>query len=150
MKHFSMYEVKISSVGCEVFAKAVNKLESVDLGCCEDLSENQLLEMFRVMSLGTSLKRLGSPEGQWNLTAIDQIKNIEKVDPQVLAKAVNNLDEAHFYFGGSENYDEGEKCNLTLAQIIAFFKELNTKTSLKTIIRPTVESDLVDWEVFDF
>jgi hypothetical protein len=58
MKHLSMIGMNkdLSEVDAEVFAEAVNKLESVAFDA--DLDEDLIVEMFNVMSRGTNLKHL--------------------------------------------------------------------------------------------
>jgi len=108
----------------EVFAKAVNKLESVDLGW-NDMSEELIKAFFRVMSEGTELKMLGTFPEHNDLEKFDHIR---KVDPVILARAVNNLE--------SVKIDMQLVCGdgLTDDQKIAIFKHLNLKTKLKAVI----------------
>ena len=46
-------------------------------------------EMVNVMSCGTNLKTFGMPDNQ---IAVDSFNYILEVDPEVLAKALNNLE----------------------------------------------------------
>ena len=114
MKHLSLIDMNkhSSKVGAEVFAKAVNKLESEGLD--EDLPEKQLKEMFKVMSLGTNLKTIGMLSDQ---IAVDAFLNISEVGDIVLAKALNNLECVRIDFGSE---DECTGCHLRYPQLIAF------------------------------
>ena len=87
MKHLHMIGMNkdMSEVDAEVFAEAVNKLETVAF----DLDEDLIVEMFNVMSRGTNLKIFGMPDNQ---IAVDAFDYILEVDPEVLAKALNNLE----------------------------------------------------------
>jgi len=99
----------------KILAMAVNKLEDFWFsGGFEEFSEDQIKMIFKEMSLGTNLKSL----------ALEDFQHIDKVEPETLARALNNV----------ESVDLGES-NLTLAQYVAFFKQLNNKTNLKTIVR---------------
>ena len=108
----------------EVFAKAVNKLESVDLEF-NDLSEDLTKALFKVMSEGTNLKMLGTFPEHNDLEKYDHIR---KVDPEILGRAVNNLE--------SVKIDMQLVCGdgLTDGQKIAIFKQLNLETKLKAVI----------------
>ena len=88
MKHLHMIGMNkdMSEVDAEVFAEAVNKLESVAF---DALDEDLIVEMFNVMSRGTNLKIFGMPDNQ---IAVDAFDYILEVDPEVLAKALNNLE----------------------------------------------------------
>jgi hypothetical protein len=93
MKHLELTNLNLSLVSPTLFAKAVNKLESFLYGLCE-LSESQVLEMFRIMSLGTNLKKLGTYYGdkEYEETSsetmgMDKMEHIELVEPEILAKA---------------------------------------------------------------
>jgi len=105
----------VKDIDPEILAKSVNKLKIVYLGGSGEPSENQLQVIFKEMSLETNLNNL----------AVEEFQHIEKVDPETLAKALNNMKSVKLF---------GE-CNLTLAQYVAFFKQLNIKTKLKTIER---------------
>ena len=106
----------LTEIDPKTLAIAVNKLESFDFGDFGELSESHTKEMFTVMSLGTNLKILD----------VESIKHIDAVDPETLAKAVNNLESVQF---------DLEDSNLTLAQYIAIFKRFGTQRKLKTIRR---------------
>jgi len=129
LKHLELGNMNLKVISPELFGKAVNRLESFYYGFCE-VSESQVLEMFRVMSLGTSLKNLGECppcEG----FSFDEMEHIELVDPVTLAKAVNNLESLHLDRGANSD----DRPRLTLAQLVAIIKQLNIKTSLKKIWR---------------
>jgi len=129
LKHLELCTMDLKVISSELFAKAANKLESFYYGFC-DVSESQVLEMFRVMSLGTNLKNLGECppcEG----FSFDEMEHIELVDPVTLAKAVNNLESLHLDRGANSD----DRPRLTLAQLVAIIKQLNIKTSLKKIWR---------------
>jgi len=142
MKHLELTDSNLSLISPTLFAKAVNKLESFLYGLCE-LSESQVLEMFRIMSLGTNLKNLriyyGDKENgitSLETMGMDKMEHIELVEPEILAKAVNNLESLQLDLGASTE----ESSRLTLTQILAIVKKLNSKTSLKcasTRARPT-------------
>ena len=133
IKDFRVCNVKnLSNVSAEVLSRAVNKLENVSFDRKSHsstywLSENETKEMFRMMSLETSLKSLGMSTDNMSVDAYD---DIGEVDPEVLAMALNNLESIRLDFG---TYDNG--CFLTTAKIFAFFKQLSLKSKLKTIIR---------------
>ena len=79
MKHLSLiYVENLVFASPDVFARAVNKLESVTFDRFM-LCENQTKEMFNVMSQETSLKALSLS------THIKYNDYIEEVDPEVLA-----------------------------------------------------------------
>jgi len=137
MKHLSMVgmndEDELSVVNAEVFARAVNKLESFYFD--GDLPEDQLKEMFKVMSVGTSLKMIGCPGEQ---IPVDQLQYISEIDPEVLSKALNNLQSVRFGFGNEKDIG----CFLRVPQLMAFFKQLSVKrTNLKTILMHDFEHD---------
>ena len=106
-----------------MLAQAVNKLESFSSN--RRFSEEQTKKMFKVMSLGTNQKSLPSFKIQYANCALAQLMfHDDDVDAEVLARALNNLKslKMKIVFG-----------NLTLPQIIAFFKQLNSQTKLDTI-----------------
>merc|ERR1719186_388846 len=116
IKKLDLEEIEVvKDLDPEILAKSVNKLKSIHLGGLGEPSENQLQVIFKEMSLETNLNNL----------AAEDFEHIDKVDPDTLARALNNMKSVKLF---------GE-CNLTLtlAQYVAFFKQLNIKTKLKTI-----------------
>ena len=111
----------LSEVNPEVLAKAVNKLESVAFS--SSLSTEQSKMMFEVMSLKTNLKSLETVQRD----EILYFPDYHSIDPQVLARALNNLKTVQIDF-------ERGGCNLTLPQLIAFLKQLDSQTYLETIL----------------
>ena len=86
------------------------------------MSEEQTKEVIRVMSSGTCLKKLDF---------IDFVDHIEKVDPLILAKALNNLEFLRVDFPPP----------ITLPQILVIFNQLNVKTRIKAILRDPPEEN---------
>jgi len=135
LKHLELGNMNLEVISPELFGKAANRLESFYYGFC-DVSESQVLEMFRVMSLGTNLKNLGEcPPCQG--FSFDEMEHIEKVDPVTLAKAVNNLESLHLDLGAIRS----DRPRLTLAQLVSIIKQLNIKTCLKKIWRFSDDND---------
>ena len=126
----------LSEVDEEVFAKAVNKLESVAFD--EQLSQDLVEEMFIVMSIETNLKTIGMPGKQ---IPVDAFENIQEVDEKVLAKALNNLQSVRIDLG---NYDRD--CFFNMPQLITFFKQLSSRSQLKRIVR----ENYADWSRFPY
>ena len=128
MKHLGMFGENLNSslsfVTEEVFAKAVNKLESVSFD--EKLSQELIEEMFNVMSIETNLKILGMPDSQ---VPVGSFENIGCVNPEILAKALHNLKSVRIDFGDCSD------CFFTMPQLIAFFKQLDSTSQLKKIVR---------------
>ena len=95
-------------------------------------------EMVNVMSCGTNLKTFGMPDNQ---IAVDSFNYILEVDPEVLAKALNNLESVRLDFGSGGDYDE---CCLFYPQLVAFFKQFSLKTYLKRMLRKDHDDVSVD------
>ena len=77
--------------------------------------------MFKVMSQGTNLKMLGTARYE---TPLEEMDNIKKVDPEILAEAIHNLEEVKL--GLEDSF-------LSLPQLVAIFKRLGHKTKLKKV-----------------
>jgi len=138
MKHLGMFgmNTSLSDVDEEVFAKAVNILESVAFD--EELPEDLIVEMFNVMSIETNLKIIGMPSKE---IPVDAFENVRYVDEQILAKALNNLWSVRIDLG---NYDRD--CFFNMPQLITFFKQLSSRSQLKRIVR----EDWPDWSQFPY
>jgi len=125
MKNLSLIYVKnLVDVSPVVFARAVNRLESVTFDR-NMMSDDQTKEMFKVMSQETSLKALSFSSHDF-----DYSDYVEEVDPEVLALALNNLETLRMDLG----YDKFGS-NLTTEQLFAFFKQLSLKSKLKNIFK---------------
>jgi len=117
LNSLTLYDFNLKEVPPKRLARVFNKLECLDLSWSGvAMSEEQTKEVFRVMSSGTCLKKF-----DW----IESVDHIEKVDPSILAKALNNLEVLRVDFPSP----------ITLPQIFAIFQQLNVKTRIKAIVR---------------
>ena len=119
----------LREVNAEVLAKAVNMLESVAFST--SLSTEQSKMMFEVMSLKTNLKSLEMVQKEYENIYFPKYYSI---DPQVLARALNNLKTVQIDF-------ESGGCSLSWPQMIAFVKQLKSQTNLETILSDDDERD---------
>ena len=69
----------------EIFAKVLNRMESVRLTNIADSSKNQVEAFFNLLSLGSSIKSLTLDN--WNCF------DASEIDTEVVSKAFNQLDE---------------------------------------------------------
>ena len=113
----------VHEINPETLAMGINKLEGFDFANVGEnaFTENQTKEMFEVMSQGTSLKKLGTASEPM---AVEWMDNIAKVDPEILAKAIHNLEEVKL---------DLEESYLPLPQYLAIFKKFEHKTKIKKI-----------------
>jgi len=128
LKSLTLDSFNLKEVPPKLLARVLNKLECLDLTCVA-MSEEQTKEVFRVMSSGTCLKKFDF---------IEFVDHIEKVDPVILAKALNNLEFLRVDFPSP----------ITLPQILAIFKQLNVKTRIKAIVRYPPYEDLMGDDEF--
>merc|ERR1712181_2561 len=112
----------LSAVNPEVLAKAVNVLESVSF--ITPLTREQSKMMFEVMSMKTNLRSLERPR---NSLYDHDFPSYYSSDPQVLAKALNNLRSVRINF-------EWDSCGLSWPQLVAFVKQLESQTNLEMIL----------------
>ena len=119
----------LSAVEPEVLAKALNKLEEVDV-CGSQLTDEQALVVIRELSENSNLKMLDMGE-----------TDLSSVEPGLLARAVNKLEEA-----------ELQDTNLSKEQIEAILHLSLEHTSLKRLMigswnhgfTETIDQDLQD------
>ena len=118
----------LDNVNSVVLAKALNHLESFEFDdyFLVRITESQTIELFKVMSVKTNLNMLGTPSQHSmevdNNMPIGLFQYIHSVEPEVLVKAVNNLES--FRLDGT----------FSLPLTVAFFKQLNQETRLKSIL----------------
>jgi len=130
LNSLTLLHCNLIEVPPKLLARVFNKLECLNLSWSGDtMSEEQTKEVFRVMSSGTCLKKFDF---------IEFVDHIEKVDPVILAKALNNLEFLRVDFPSP----------ITLPQILAIFKQLNVKTRIKAIVRYPPYEDLMGDDEF--
>ena len=138
LKSLDLENFNLKEVPPKLLARVFNKLECLDL-LAVTMSEEQTKEVFRVMSSRTCLKKFVTNQ-QSNHMSLEFIDHIEKVDPLILAKALNNIEFLKVDFPPP----------ITLPQILAIFKQLNKQTMIKAILREPPgenETDLHDDEI---
>ena len=113
----------IHEINPETLALGINKLENFGFAFVGDnvFTEDQTKEIFKVMSQGTCLKMLGTTS---NLMPLEWMDNIDKVDPEILSKAIHNLEEVKLDMEGS---------SLALPQYLAIFKKFGVQSKIKKI-----------------
>ena len=113
----------IHEINPETLALGINKLENFGFANVGDnvFTEDQTKEIFKVMSQGTCLKMLGTTS---NLMPLEWMDNIDKVDPEILSKAIHNLEEVKLDMEGS---------SLALPQYLAIFKKFGDQSKIKKI-----------------
>ena len=124
MKHFVLDILDdgdiFSELDVEVFAKAVNKLESVNFD--RMLSDDQSKIIFKMMSMETNLASIPNYYDNDDRAEYECL-GFDNVDPGVLDRALNNLKFVKIDFE-----------SLTFPQMFAFFNQLNSKTKLENIV----------------
>ena len=118
LEHLSLGDNSgISRVNPELLAKGVNNLKYFDFVNFDSgkFSQTKTKEIFKMISQGTKLKMLGIPSNNMQLEWIDHINT---VDPEILAKAVHNLEQVWLKFEGWNGL------HMTASQYMAIFKKL--------------------------
>ena len=127
IEHLSLGDnLVIHKVNPELLAKGINNLKYFDFGHLDsaNITETQTKEIFKVMSQGTKLITLGIPTHPMQLAWIDHINT---VDPEILAKAVHNLEQVWLELEGWNGL------HITASQYMAIFKRFGQKTNLKKV-----------------
>ena len=81
-----------------ILATAVNKLECFSFGGAVRLTQIQTQEIFKVMSVKTNIKFFGVEHPNFYDITVESIAHIHTVDPETLAKALDNLDQVKLSF----------------------------------------------------
>jgi hypothetical protein len=113
----------LDEVDPNLFARAVNKLESFSFVGNTALTQNQIKEVFKVMSKETNLRLFGEEHSYFSSITIERIPHIQTIDPEILAEALYKLEEVNLDFDSK----------LTPAQYKAIFRKLCNSVKHKLV-----------------
>lgn len=115
LKVLAVAQVKFSGIASRTIAKAINSLETFEIGDENHFDELQMMETFEEMSKKTNLKKI-----------LIHNEVLKKIPARILGKALNKIHHV-VCFDDKEN-------SLTSEQIIEIFNQMAHQTNLQTLL----------------
>ena len=114
IKVLALVQMKFSGIAPRTVAKAINSLETFEVGKQNHFDEIQMIDTFEEMSKKTNLKKI-----------LIHAEFLKKVPARILGKALNKMHHV-------ECHDDKE-VSLTSEQLIEIFNKMSYQTNLQTL-----------------
>jgi len=120
LKHLHLNH-DLTDVPADILTTAMNKLETAGILTCE-VTEEQTKKIFSAMATETRIRKINYNDLRAPLT----MPGIRKVSNDILARAVNKLDDVLIHVGEADNDVSGE-------QLLAILKQSSLTTNLRKV-----------------